>query len=625
MNKIAILLFLLISSNINSQNLSEKEIKTEVKEVTVFINGAQITRTKSIDITKGISILKFTNLSPFIDAKSIQVKAKGDVTVLAVNQQQNFIDKSKKSQELIRLEDKRQEYYEKIKLEKTYISINKEEQSFLNINRNITGNNQSLNINTLKEASTFYGSKLTALKLKAIERNKNLRNLEIQKQDIEQQIKTITSKKDFPSGEILVKIDAKVNSKINFDISYLVANAGWFPKYDIRVKNISQPVNLIYKATVKQDTKVNWKNIKLKLSSANPNISGIAPELQTYYLDYNSAPPSYKENINNVSGRVFDPEGLPLPGVNIIVEGTTIGTSTDFDGKYSISIPNNAQNLKFAFVGYKTKTSSINSKNIIVYLEEDQNTLDEVVVTAYSKGLIDYSPLQGKTSGVKIRGASSINKKENSTIPVVQKENQTSIDFEIKIPYTINSTNKEFSVEMDSYELSAKYIYFSVPKIEKNVYLIANIVDWEKYNLLEGEANIFFEDTFIGKSLLDVRYATDTLQISLGRDKNVSIKREKIKNYTSKKLIGKNKKETIGWNIIIKNNKSQEISMIVLDQVPISTLDEIEIEIIKTSNAKLNSDTGEVKWKFKLASKNQKEIELKYSVKYPKYKNLIIE
>jgi len=623
MYKIATLFFLLISNNLFSQNFVEKEIKTDVKEVTVFINGAQITRTKSIDIAKGISILRFTNLSPFIDAKSIQVKAKGNVTVLAVNQQQNFIDKSKKSQELIKLEDKHQEYYEKIKLEKTYITINKEEQNFLNVNKNITSNNQSLNVNTLKEASTFYGSKLTTLKLKAIERNKNLRNLEIQKQNIELQIKTITSKKDFPSGEILVKIDAKVNSKAIFDISYLVANAGWFPKYDIRVKNITQPVSLVYKATVKQDTKVDWKNIKLKLSSADPNISGIAPELQTYYLDYNSAPPSYKKNINNVSGRVFNPNGEPLPGTNVTVEGTTIGTSTDFDGKYSISIPNNAQNLKFAFVGFITKISSINSKNIDMYLEEDQNTLDEVVVTAQGisreKKSLSYAP------ELKIRGASSINEKHNSNIPVVQKENQTSIDFEIKIPYTINSTNKEFSVEMDSYNLPANYIYFSVPKIEKNAYLIANIVDWEKYNLLEGEANIFFEDTFIGKSILDVRYATDTLQISLGRDKNVIVKREKIKDYTSKKLIGKNKKETIGWKTIIKNKKNQEVNMIVLDQTPVSTLDEIEIEIIETSSAKINSETGEVKWVFKLAPKKQKEIELKYSVKYPKNRNLIIE
>lgn len=624
MNKIIFLFFLFVISNSYSQELTEKEIKTEVKEVTVFINGAQITRSKSIDIPKGKSVLKFTNLSPFIDAKSIQVKARGNVTVLAVNHQQNYLEKSKKSQELLNLEDKRQEFYEKIELEKTYISINKEEQKFLNENRNITGKNQSLNVNTLKEASTFYGSKLTTLKIKAIERSKNLRKLESRKIEVENQIKTITSKKDFPTGEILVKIDAKNNSRVSFDISYLVANASWFPTYDIRAKNINEPINLVYKANVKQNTKVDWKNIKLSLSSANPNISGIAPELKTYFLDYNSTPPSYNDNINNVSGKVFDSEGLPFPGVNVIVEGTTIGTSTDFDGKYSISIPNNAQNLKFTYVGFTTKTVYINSDNLNVFLKEDQNTLDEVVVMGYGSSLKNKVKglLKGRASGVEMIPVREIKK---TNISVVKKENQTSIDFEIKIPYTINSTNKNFTVEMDSHELPASYIYYSVPKIEKNAYLIANIVDWEKYNLLEGEANIFFEDTFIGKSLLDVRYATDTLQISLGRDKNVNIKREKIKNYTSKRLIGKNKKETIGWKIIIKNNKSQEINMVVLDQVPVSTLEEIEIDVLNTSNAKINLTTGEVKWAFKLAPKKQKEIELKYSVKYPKSRDLIIE
>ncbi len=66
---------------------TEKEIKTEVSGVTVFLEGAQVSRKKNIAVNSGISILKFTSLSPFIDAKSVQVKAEGNITVLSVKKE----------------------------------------------------------------------------------------------------------------------------------------------------------------------------------------------------------------------------------------------------------------------------------------------------------------------------------------------------------------------------------------------------------------------------------------------------------------------------------------------------------------------------------------------------------
>jgi hypothetical protein len=619
MKKLDLLLLLFLSCFVSAQNTIEKEITTKVNEVTVFIKGAQITRKTNVDISKGASILKFTDLSPFINAKSIQVKAAGDIVVLSVKQQQNFLEKSKKSKELLTLESQNINLQDKINIEKTHIDILKEEQKFLQDNRNINGKNETLSVADFKQIAEFYGSKLTTLKLKEIDRNKILQDLYREKTEIENQIKTITSKKEYPSGEILVEIDAKISGTIAFEISYLVENASWYPSYDIRAKNINEPINLVYKANIKQDTKVNWEKVSLKLSSADPNISGVTPELKTYYLNYNSAPPNYDKVTNSVSGKVLDQDNQPLPGANVFVQGTTIGTTTDFDGNYSISVPNNSGNLTFSFVGYVTQTLAINGAIMNVYMQEDAQALEEVVVVGYGTT----SKLRGAVSGIAIE--ESAPKVIKTSIPFTPKENQTSVDFEIKTPYTIESNNKNFSVDLDTYSLPANYVYYSVPKIEKNAYLISNILDWEKYNLLEGEANIFFEDTYIGKSLLDVRYATDTLQISLGQDKNVSIQREKIKEYTSSKFIGKNKRELIGWKTIIKNNKNEAINMIVLDQIPVSTLEEISIEIEEISKGKLNSETGEVQWSFVLEPKDQKQFNLKYEVKYPKYKNLIIE
>ncbi len=626
MKALNIILFCLICGNVFGQEVTEKEIKTEVNEVTVFIDKAQITRKKSVELMPGISILRFVNLSPFIDAKSVQVKADGDVTVLAVNHQQNFIDKLEKSEEVKGIELRLNDINAKIKLEETYLSILKEEMTFLNDNRIIGGKNNEMNISALKEISEFYSTKLTALKLKEIERNKTIDSLNKQKNELQNQLNTLTSKKEFASGEILVKVQTKLKSNPKFELSYIVDNAGWYPTYDIRVKTINDPVEIVYKANIRQDTKVDWKNVKLSFSSSNPNSSGVAPELKTYFLDYYSLPPVYNKLINSVSGQVLDQDNQPLVGVSVKVPETTIGTITDMNGNYSIKLPNNAGYLSFAYIGCKTQTLPVTSSVINAKMVDDKSLLEEVVVIGYGVNKdADFSDqLKGRVAGVSVNKTKSRDV-ESIAVPFEKKENQTSINFQITTPYSVHSDNKNYSVDMVVYQVPAFFQYYSIPKIEKEAYLIANITDWEKYNLLEGEANIFFEETFVGKSLLDVRSSSDTLQLSLGKDKNVIVHREKEKDFETRQFIGSKKEESKSWKTTIKNNKNQVINIVVLDQVPVSKLDEIEVNIQNTSGGKLNKESGEVKWMFSLKPMEKKEFDLKYSVKYPKSRSLIIE
>ncbi len=630
MQKVLIIILALFINISFSQETSTKSIKSRVSEVTVFLNGAQVTRKKAVDVKAGKSILKFVNLSPYIDAKSVQIKTDDAITVLSVNHNQDFLNKLKKSEELKNLEKKLNILKDKIELENTYLDIIKEELNFLKANRNIGGKNQTLSVNTLRETSKFYSSKLTALKLKEIERNKTLTKLRKEKNNINNQIATITNRKEFPTGEILLKISTKKAFKASFSISYMVKNAGWYPTYDVRAKNIKQPLELVYKANVRQDTKVDWNNVKLKFSSTSPDVSGVAPKLKTYFLGYNTLPPVYGSFNNTVTGIISDNSG-PLPGVNVMVKGTTIGTQTDFDGRYTITVPDNNSRLQFSFVGMETQTVIANRPQVNLVMKESANVLDEVVVTAYgikrNRKSLGYATraLSGKTNGVKIRGYSSIPKVPKLVNQIKQIRKQTTVEFEIKTPHTLKSSNKNYVVDMKGYKIDAAYQYYSVPKIKPTAFLIANITNWEKYNLLDGEINIFFEGTYVGKSLLDLREATDTLQISLGSDKQVSVKREKVKALTTKQFIGNKKTETKSWKITVRNNKKQQINMVVYDQIPVSTLDEIKIEVDKNNGAQFSSKTGEMNWLFSLAPNTKKDLNLKYTVKYPKYRNLIIE
>ena len=623
-NSILILLCIL-TLNSFSQTPQEIEIKSEISEVTVYLNGAQITRSKTVDIPTGRTTLKFVNLSPFIDSKSISVNAKGDFKVLSVNLQQNFLTQQSKSKESEELTKSKLEIEKKIKTESAYLDILNEELLFLKTNSSIGGANTGTNLTSLKEANAYFIEKITAIKLKVIDRQTSIDQLSKDLEKIESQLSSLTNKKELPTGEIIINLESKSQTKATFEIKYIVSNAGWTPTYDIKVKNIELPADLTYKANVHQFTNEDWKNIKLRLSSSDPNTSNSYRELQTYFLNYNTAPPSYKNIVGQVVGRIYDNSTKePIPGATVMIKGTSIGTVTDANGSYSLTIPPNGGTLVISFIGYKQIEAPISNQQMDFRLEEELLALQEVVVTGYGT---QKKSLTGAVSGVNTSKIKNIEQspKSSTIIETEQVTNQTSVEFEIKTPYTIQSDGKNLTIDIDSYSLPANYQYFCSPKIDKNAYLIAQIVDWEKYNLLEGEANVFFEDTYTGKTLLDVRYMSDTLTISLGQDKGVSIKREIQKQFTTKQFLGTKKEETKTWLISIKNNKQQNIKISLSDQIPVATIEEIEVTPINISNGKLDRESGIIKWEFDLKPTEKKDIDLKYSVKYPKFRTLIIE
>lgn len=621
MKKISILLLFLSSLTIQAQEIPKKEIKSEIDEVTVFINGAQINRAKDIELNKGTVLLKFIGLSPFIDAKSIQLKANGNLNVLAINFQKNFLNKEKKSEEMTSFALKLKALDNKILLEKTHLAILKEELAFLKENRAIGGKNQDLMLSNLKATAEYYSEKLTTIKLKEIERNKNLKKLNEQRSNLRKQINTLSSDKDFPSGEVWVKIDSKKAHQAFFSLSYLVENAGWFPSYDIRAKNIEEPIEIAYKANVHQDTKVDWNNVKISFSSSNPKQGNIAPELIPYFLNYNSAPPKYNKKFNVVSGWIVDEKNKPIPGASITIQGSTIGTISGLDGSYSLAFPHNGGVLECLFVGMKKQERHINQPYINFRLYSEM-WLEEFEIS----NQIEITPITEQANRIQIRGAASRNKRANALPPpIIQVEKQTSFAFELEKKYSLKSNNKTQTVVMQEISTPASYQYFAIPKIDEDAFLMAYLTGWERFNLLEGEANIFFEDTYIGKSILDVRNAGDTLSISLGRDKNVQIKREKQKGFTDKQFIGTKKVETKAWSIAIKNNKNQAIHLTILDQIPVPILDEIELQTINISGAKYDKETGELKWKLQLAPLQSKQLDIKYSMKYPKNRRLNLD
>ena len=214
---------------------------------------------------------------------------------------------------------------------------------------------------------------------------------------------------------------------------------------------------------------------------------------------------------------------------------------------------------------------------------------------------------------------------EAAPIAVEKQIGETTITFDIAIPYSIPSDGKIQTVEIQRLTAPADYKYVTLPKLSQLAYLTANITDWAKLSLQSGEATLYFENSFVGKSYLNVNQLTDTLTISLGTDNSILVKREKRKDFTSKKVIGSNKTETYSFLLTVRNNKQILLKSHLMIRFLFHQTVGYTVEPIELSGGKHNTQTGEIKWDLEIKPQETKQIVLTYSVKYPKDKTVILE
>ena len=618
-----LLLFCASTGTISGQ----QKVKIPVEKVTVFIDGAQVTRTKQIDLPAGSTKLVFTGLSPYLDEKSLQVRAKGQFTVTAVNRLFNYTDSLERTtrqrtleQEIVQIEQQQK----KLEAAREIIAA---ENELLKVNCSVGSRNTATSLAAIKELNDYYSARLQALKEKSLSLDEQEKKLVDREHQLREELTQSGGKQSAPMSEIEVRIEAPAACKAAFVLTYYVRNAGWFPSYDVRSGGLTDPVEIFYKANIFQNTKEEWKDVTLTLSSSNPNTGSIAPQLKTYWLDYGLAAPRYtlSQTSNTISGIVFDSQREPLVGVTVLVPKTTIGTSTDAQGRYSLTVPNGARELQFTYLGYTPQTKPITGNTINATLQEDVLKIDEAVV-AYGfggrvAGLSASTPRQRQA----MNAESAVNERASPVMEVEQMQNQLGYEFEIKRPYTVQSDGKIVVAEIGRFDLPAVYSYQSTPKIDKDAFLMAEVTEWKQFNLLEGEASVYFENTFVGKSILSPGRANDTLRFSMGRDNGIRIERTKQNDYKSRRTIGSNQTQTIGWTIDVRNNRSEPVSLTLYDQLPVSRNSTITVTEEELSGAQFNKSSGTVTWELTLQPGEQRVLLLKYSVKYPKGQYLTIE
>lgn len=199
-----------------------------------------------------------------------------------------------------------------------------------------------------------------------------------------------------------------------------------------------------------------------------------------------------------------------------------------------------------------------------------------------------------------------------------------SAEFKIDLNYSIASDNQVRMVLVKQSELNTSFRYYAVPKLDPGVYLVAQMTKLDELQLVPAKANIFFDGTYIGETYLDPTTMDDTLNLSLGKDPNIVVKRTLLKNQSKERIIQDKKERSFAYNIEVRNLKSSEIELFIQDQIPLTTNPDITIEKSNLGKGKIDEKTGLIEWQLKLKAKESQSFDYDFKVRHAKDKTVQI-
>ncbi|QBG46295.1 mucoidy inhibitor MuiA family protein [Verrucomicrobia bacterium S94] len=497
-------------------------VSSQVTDVTVFNDRAQVVRSAEVELEQGMTTIRFGHLPEAIDSRGIQVTGDGDATVLDVRfKTENFEDIPEEAWKKLSDEKKRLE----MEAETVRQTIERFDASkaFLNaISKKVTHASEkeegaaSLDPGSWESMLALYSSKseeydegrrLALEKLEGIQKALDKVNADIRDAGMHQRKKRRVVEVDLESFSA---------GKAMLNLSYIVYGPKWVPAYDIRVDTESRRMEVKYFALVKQNTGEDWGDVALKLSTANPGLGGQHPELDPWRIRMDS-PHAAKSRAHSFSSAAM-PE---LAGrADNFYQGDNLLYDVDSPNEQAASVP------------MKPRTSSVSHK-----------------------------------------GASVV--------------------FEVKGRSDIASDNVEHRVAVAAVELPATFRYSSVPKLSPLAYLKAHAENSGAHPFLEGKVNVFLDGNFVTSTQMELVAPGEEFWVFLGADESMKVEHKLIKKYQSREGFGgKTVRHTFEYLMTVKNTHRVPEEVVVMDQLPISGSEGLEVKLIEP---KYSKDTDALK------------------------------
>ncbi|HZH66734.1 MAG TPA: mucoidy inhibitor MuiA family protein, partial [Flavisolibacter sp.] len=506
------------------------------------------------------------------------------------------------------------------------LQVYKKEEEMLVKNQSI-GGQTGVKTEELKLALDLHRARMTDVLQKQMEIEKRIAATQKELARTGAQLAEIGKKRDSVNYTVTALIDSKGPQSIKFDLIYTVKDAGWFPTYDVRVTDVTRPLNVLMNANVFQYSGETWKDVVIQLSTGNPGDNATPSELQPWMLGFYDPSVAWMRQQATIpgviSGRVLDESGNPIMGASIIVKGTGSGTTTDVNGFFKLQNVAANRSIIVSSVGYSSKEIAAKPGYITISLQADTQSLEEVVVVGYGTNKDDdgltrrESMVTGSASKMKVRGIEPV-------ATTTQYQSTTTV-YKIDEKYTLETDGKTTKIGIKQLDIPALYEYISTPKVDPSAFLTAKVLSWQEYDLQSGETNLYYEGTFLGKTYLDLSTVGDTLSLSLGKDNSIKVSRKLLKEFSSKKFIGSNRTDSREYEITVMNTKRIPVTIIVKDQFPVSVIKEINVDDLSAPEAQIEKETGIATWNISLQPAQEKKVKMGYSVKYPKDRRVVLE
>lgn len=654
--------FLLLFLSLTAAAQKEVKLNAAIEKVTVFFVGAQIQHQKATELKPGRQFVVFEKLTDHIDPNSVQLKATGELTILSVSTRKNYEDLKMTTSEVAALNEKKNALFDRDQQLRDEYAVLQNDKNLLQKNSDLKGSDIGLKVSELKEAYVFMHAKMSEIVIRQTALTKELEKLQKEINRILQEIDSRQSKPVVNYTEIVVEIDVEKSTNASFAFNYISPKATWTPYYDLRSDGIGKPVRLEAKGLVNQTTGIDWKDVDLVLSTNDPYENSKEPILEEWYLNYNNYPhaknyngrviPSFDYSGQRLRGEVIDAStGEPLPFAKIsFYNNPNVTAVTDFDGKFDVIVPKGEQYVMASFVGYDQVSLAISAPYLKFFVQPQDLNLNEVQISSgvgsavpMSVGASSRGYTNATIESVTVKKSRLFSRKDKKAeemsemeldgiteqyaytvgTEVVQKDLR--VEYAIQSKFSIPSNGQDQRVTISNYTLPANYEYHTVPKLDPSVYLVAQVSGWEKLNLLNGESNLYFDGTYIGKSYIDVNSTKDTLTFSLGKDNKIQVERKKVTEKSKSKAIGSRQRVDVAWEIKLKNNGGAKIPILVKDQFPISNVDDIKVKRGEFLEGKVTENSGIITWSFLLDPSQSKVLKFDYSVDYQKGYVLYIE
>lgn len=536
---------LLIGSSLFAQ--PETKVQTKPDQITVYTNAAEIHRQARFTTIQGLQYIVFDSLSPNINANTIQVKGKGNFTILdtqfktryanPLNTTQSIPPKIQKA--INQLEDSIRILNYDLRDYQNQLEVLRMEKNLLMNNQLVKGNGGDT-IPELQQTMEFFRAKLIEINSATLKVEKEKYPLDKSLVEMNARLTDLKNYNLRHGGQtqkavpqILVQISGASKSAGMLEISYLINNAGWYPEYDIRATD-EEKTQLIYKAKIYQNTGIDWENTKLILSTSNPLTQHYKPNLSVWWINY------YNQQVQQTTR-----------------------------GRYKENRPSSAATLDM----------------------EAPVEMDEA----------GYALQYTQTS------ASMLN-----------------TEFEVNMEYSIPSDGQYHNLPIQSKELKSDYMYYTAPSMSTTAFLVANITDWGDIELLQGQANIYFNGKYNGQTQIYPQTTKDSMEIALGSSKRIIVERKQLSAETEEGLIGNYVTKTFTYEIKLKNNLSKAATIRVEDRIPHSNDKDIEVKLISSDNASFNKDNSYLTWDIDLQANQSKTLKFSFSVKYDSSKGINI-